>query len=85
MNEMIKRIRMDILSKMIELDCQVGHVLQTNWIYNTYITQLNSNERQYVELAIQSLKDDGYVTYEEIVGGVLILTQDVYDFIYNKN
>lgn len=82
---MIKRIRMDILSKMIELDCQVGHVLQTNWIYNTYITQLNSNERQYVELAIQSLKDDGYVTYEEIVGGVLILTQDVYDFIYNKN
>lgn len=58
MNEIIEKIRRDILDKMKQLDCQVGHVLQTNWIYNTYIRQLNSNERQYIELAIQSLQDD---------------------------
>lgn len=84
MNEIIEKIRRDILDKMKQLDCQVGHVLQTNWIYNTYIRQLNSNERQYIELAIQSLQDDGYVTCEERARGVLVLTQAGYDFIYGN-
>lgn len=82
--ELINKICSDILGKMKSDHYEVDHVLEIKWINLIYAPKLNPNERQYLNDSINSLINNGFVSYTNRLEGGIILTQKGFDFIYKN-
>lgn len=81
-NEILQKIRNDIMAQFAHNKSRVGHTLDQRWIQLIYMLTLNPVEKDCVIDAINSLEADGLITIRNGSMFVLILTQKGFDAIY---
>lgn len=76
----IRRIREDIMAKFREIKAKIGWTLPPRWLELYYPQNLNPIEKRFLNGAIKSLIEDGFLEVNKV--GALALTERGYNYIY---